>query len=130
MIWQTRTGAKDDGQRGEEPIRSGWLPIGKGSIAIVKQLSEGHEPIQIRADILRDWKATTAYCTRQGFTTLPDNPTMSAEPDDAPAAAGWSDEDVKRAILVAKEAGLPSYRVEIAPNGTIAIVVTESAPTE
>ena len=37
--------------------------------------------------------------------------------------AGWRDEDLKRAIAVAEEAGLTSYRIEIAPDGTITIFV-------
>lgn len=36
---------------------------------------------------------------------------------------GWRQSDVARAIGVAKKAGLQSYRVEIAPDGTISIVV-------
>jgi len=35
----------------------------------------------------------------------------------------WQDADVERAIAAAERAGLRAYRVEIAPDGTIAIVV-------
>ena len=35
----------------------------------------------------------------------------------------WRQADVKRAIGAAERAGLDSYRVEIAPDGTISIVV-------
>ena len=49
-----------------------------------------------------------------------------AEPepaDGAPARAAWRQDDVKRAIEAAEQAGLSGYRVEIAPDGTITIVV-------
>jgi hypothetical protein len=42
---------------------------------------------------------------------------------DEAVAAGWCDVDLDRAIAAAEKAGLPAYRVEIAPNGTIAIIV-------
>ena len=61
-------------------------------------------------------------------------------PEDAPAAAAgephkshWRLADVKRAIGAAEKAGLHNYRVEIAPDGTIAIVVgmpPEEPPAE
>ena len=37
--------------------------------------------------------------------------------------AAWRKADLKRAIGVAEEAGLKSYRIEIAPDGTITIIV-------
>jgi len=39
----------------------------------------------------------------------------------------WRQADVKRAIAAAEQAGLRDYRVEIAPDGTIAIVVGKAA---
>lgn len=36
----------------------------------------------------------------------------------------WLEADLKRAIAVAEEAGLESYRIEVAPDGTISIVVS------
>lgn len=47
-------------------------------------------------------------------------------PPDPAASAGpgeWRDADLQRAIRAAEEAGLADYRVEIAPDGTITIVV-------
>jgi hypothetical protein len=41
----------------------------------------------------------------------------------------WRQADVRRAIAAAEQAELRSYRVEIAPDGTIAIVVGEQAGT-
>ena len=43
---------------------------------------------------------------------------------------GWRQADVKRAIGAAEQAGLSSYRVEIAPDGTITIVVGEQSGTQ
>lgn len=40
-----------------------------------------------------------------------------------PQKGGWRQSDVKRAIDAAQKAELSSYRVEIAPDGTISIVV-------
>jgi hypothetical protein len=48
--------------------------------------------------------------------------------DDTPEPR-WSETDLERAIAVAERAGLRGYRIEIAPDGTIAIVVgTPDAP--
>jgi hypothetical protein len=49
---------------------------------------------------------------------------LPAEPS-APAGARsvWRKADLKRALAIAEEAGLRAYRVEIAPDGTIAIIV-------
>lgn len=52
-------------------------------------------------------------------------------PDDAatpsseaePRKPHWRQVDVKRAIAAAEKAGLDDYRIEIAPDGTISIVV-------
>ena len=44
--------------------------------------------------------------------------------DEAPVAPQpWSDADLRRAIGAAQTAGLECYRVEIAPDGTITIIV-------
>jgi hypothetical protein len=50
---------------------------------------------------------------------------MPAAPDPAGESTqgGWRQSDVRRAIAAAEKAGLTSYRVEIAPDGTISIVV-------
>ncbi len=54
-------------------------------------------------------------------------------PDDSPmqpgegAAGRWRQADVRRAINAAEQAGLSGYRIEIAPDGTISIVVDAPA---
>jgi len=48
------------------------------------------------------------------------------EDESSPESEGnpaWREADVRRAIAIAEEAGLKDYRVEIAIDGTIAIVV-------
>jgi len=40
----------------------------------------------------------------------------------------WSDADLKRAMAAARESALASYRVEIAPDGTISIIVAGTSP--
>ena len=46
-----------------------------------------------------------------------------APADDAAPEPRWNDADLERAIAVAERAGLRGYRIEIAPDGTISIVV-------
>ena len=53
---------------------------------------------------------------------MPDDTATPAH-DDEPARARWRQTDLKRAIAAAEKAGLKDYRVEIAPDGTISIVV-------
>ena len=52
------------------------------------------------------------------------------QPSEGEARKGWRQADVKRAIGAAEQAGLSSYRIEIAPDGTITIVVGEPAGTQ
>lgn len=51
-------------------------------------------------------------------------------PGEVPASgrARWRQSDVKRLVAAAEQAGLQSYRVEIAPDGTLSIIV--GAPEE
>lgn len=83
--------------------------------------SKGHKPIQIRAEILRSWKPSALFGGQQEFASMADDPAI--EPHEGSVETGWRDEDLKRAIAVAEEAGLRSYRIEIAPDGTITIYV-------
>jgi hypothetical protein len=53
----------------------------------------------------------------------------SEPPEDAARPGGrWRNDDLKRALRIAQDAKLPSYRVEIAPDGTISIIVSVPAP--
>ena len=49
--------------------------------------------------------------------------------DEQPRKAGWRQSDVKRMIAAAEHAGLASYRVELAPDGTLSIIVGAPADT-
>lgn len=89
---------------------------------VATPISRGQKPIQIRAEALRNWQAP--FDTRRGFAMMSDDAAKTEKPNEAPAgAADWRDDDLKRAIAAAEEAGLRSYRAEIAPDGTISIIV-------
>lgn len=98
---------------------------GKDRLAIGTQRAQRGKPIQIRADILDRGDALSPYLARLGVTPVKGDPEPTHR--DAHAETGWRDEDLERAIAVAEEAGLTSYRIEIAPDGTITIFVGEHA---
>lgn len=84
-------------------------------------------PVRIQAQALRRWQAV-------GFGNILGPFAMTAdEPGPGATAAGgknpWRQSDIKRALTAAEQAGLQSYRVEIAPDGTISIVVGAPADT-
>lgn len=47
----------------------------------------------------------------------------STDDGEKPEKAPWRQSDIKRMIAAAEQAGLESYRVEVAPDGTLSIVV-------
>jgi len=53
-------------------------------------------------------------------------PRVEGEP---PKRGRWRQSDVKRVIAAAGQAGLDDYRIEIAPDGMISIVVGDSSAT-
>lgn len=60
-----------------------------------------------------------------GFRIEGQEPACGSERQWQPAEPGhWREADVLRAIAAAEKAGLAGYRIEIATDGTIAIVVT------
>jgi hypothetical protein len=75
-----------------------------------------HAPVGLKAQVLRDREPFVPSGAMLGSVIAPD----CVRP---PAKGGWRQADVRRAINAAEKAGLQSYRVEIAPDGTIAIVV-------
>jgi hypothetical protein len=81
---------------------------------------------QIRAQSLRGWKGVALASALSGFGVVPGEAMMQSSGDETPRK-GWRQADVKRAIGAAEQAGLTNYRVEIAPDGTITIVVGEPA---
>lgn len=86
---------------------------------MARQMPVQHKPIQVRADVLARMEALS---TNPLWTTLTAS-SGDAEPEKPSDETGWHEGDLKRAIEVAEQAGLTSYRVEIAPDGTISIIV-------
>jgi hypothetical protein len=82
-------------------------------------MGESDTPITIRAQFLADWQEEVSHAGAYGFTIPLEQPGAPA----GPARGHWKQADVKRAIAAAQQAGLQHYRVEIAPDGTLAIVV-------
>lgn len=81
------------------------------------------KPVQVRADILRGWEPPPLQPGRRGFAPLAQGEGSGAMQGDT----AWRDADLKRAIRIAERSGLKAYRIEIAPDGTIAIMVGEQA---
>jgi hypothetical protein len=46
-----------------------------------------------------------------------------ANPAEGPRKSGWRKSDIKRLIAAAEQAGLTSYRVEVAPDGALSLIV-------
>lgn len=76
--------------------------------------------LQIRADYL---------CEGDALGRAPGFPGAEAASLDvgglesAPRRGSWRSRDVQRALAAARKAGIERYRVEISPDGTIAIIV-------
>ena len=83
-----------------------------------KKLKGRDVPIRTQARVLRD----VELCTPAG--SAPELPLTLGDTPPSPTGKGhWRQADVKRAIAAAEKAGLRNYRVEIAPDGTISIIV-------
>lgn len=88
----------------------------------------GHsgDTISIRAQFLHEWQDQAQACASSGFIAMTDETTITQIP--AATTGRWRQADVKRAINAAEQAGLQHYRVEIAPDGTLSIVVGAASP--
>ena len=86
--------------------------------------SKGKGAIQLRAGILRGMQASLAdSACANGLAAFPES-ALDASRSSGPERKGhWLERDLDHALAVADRAGLEDYRVEIAPDGTIAIVV-------
>ena len=105
----------------DRPHGGSHIAKGAGSAGGAKR------PIRIQAQMLRDKQA----CESSGATArlaLPDDRATSPNAGEMPRGQ-WGQADVKRAIAAAEQAGLQCYRVEVAPDGTISIVVGAPAET-
>ncbi|HEY7806737.1 MAG TPA: hypothetical protein VIC34_06000 [Croceibacterium sp.] len=85
-------------------------------------------PIQIKAQVLRRWPLVGHARTIGPFALVPDEGPHPPSRGESGDKGRWRQSDIKRAIAAAKQAGLESYRVEIAPDGTISIIV--GAPSD
>jgi hypothetical protein len=85
-------------------------------------------PFHIKAQVLRkaQLEPTAALGVFDARLTEADLPSDELV---ATTRARWKQTDLKRALSAAEQAGLSSYRVEIAPDGTISIVVGDPADT-
>ncbi|OYW44510.1 MAG: hypothetical protein B7Z08_09210 [Sphingomonadales bacterium 32-68-7] len=87
-----------------------------GNIMLKEQI-----PYQIRAQILRSEPYRAPLGSLLGGAPMLDDAVTPSRQDSR--KGGWRQSDVRRAIAAAEQAGLALYRVEIAPDGTISIVV-------
>lgn len=97
-----------------------------GGRAIAKRTSKVKgvpAPIELKAQALREREAFTPAAGPLGFAINPDHAAHPGEGGPMSGKGRWRQADVRRAINAAEKAGLRCYRVEIAPDGTIAIVV-------
>lgn len=79
-------------------------------------------PVRIRSDAL----AAHVHKPQAGATTgLTAFSFDMCQAQAAPPRRGgvWRERDLRRALVVARLAGLRDYRIELAPDGTISIVV-------
>lgn len=74
-------------------------------------------PFQIRSQALRRANLPVAPVALPGEGMMTEPKTVSG------GRKAWRQSDITRAIKAAEDAGLQSYRIEIAPDGTITIVV-------
>jgi hypothetical protein len=92
-------------------------------LGIATSATRGRKPIQIQSEALRGWEPSASFLAARGFALLPDEPVTDREQAGVQPGGCWREADLKRAIAVAEKAGLRAYRVEIAPDGTISIIV-------
>ena len=76
--------------------------------------------IQVRAEYLRGGGPTGHA---NAFPTADAMPLDMRSSGSSHKRRSWRSHDLQRALAAARKAGLERYRVEIAPDGTIAIVV-------
>jgi hypothetical protein len=86
-------------------------------------------PIQVKAQALRRLSSAAHAAVWGPFAIMPDNLSGPTKENEASQKRHWRQSDIKRALAAAQQAGLPSYRVEISPDGTISIVVGDPADT-
>lgn len=91
---------------------------------------EGVRSVLVRAQCLHDYKPHANAGPISGFAIVLEDEWLNSGTCTSQRALRWLEEDLKRVIGAAEGAGLRSYRIEIAPDGTIALVVGTQAETE
>jgi hypothetical protein len=86
-------------------------------------------PFHIKAQILRQAQLEPAAALGAFEPRAADGDGAPSATSDKRATRHWRQSEVKRAIAAAEQAGLEAYRVEVAPDGTIAIIVGAPADT-
>jgi hypothetical protein len=79
-------------------------------------------PFHIKAQDLRQSQLEPATAF-QVFEPRTDKGVQASSEIEAGSRERWRQSDVKRLVAAAEQAGLQSYRVEIAPDGTLSIIV-------
>lgn len=80
-------------------------------------------PIQIKAQALRRLPSAAPADRWRAFTVMPDEFAEHSKEGETPRQGRWRQSDLRRALAAAGQARLQAYRVEIAPDGTISIIV-------
>ena len=120
----------------EETLAERWNPdaiwLGKVRLAdghaISRTLGEQMGPVQIKAQLLRGRPTAPAGAVGD-FPVASDEPVGGAGAAEPRGKTAWRQSDIRRAIAAAEQAGLESYRVEIATDGTLSIIVGAPAET-
>ena len=79
-------------------------------------------PFHIKAHALRQ-RQLEPMAALGVFDPRSSAPDSCADGGTKAGKAPWRQTDIKRMIAAAQQAGLESYRVEVAPDGTLAIIV-------
>jgi hypothetical protein len=109
------------------PGAFGWDVRSAEGCPDIPYLGKRMAPFHIKSQVLRQMQlepmtALGVFEPRSGEATSDSAPEPRAK-------RSWRQSEVKRVISAAEQAGLQSYRVEIAPDGTISIVVGAPADT-
>ncbi len=107
------------------PYSDGTFGLEDGSDRFVAMMANTAQKatIQIQAKFLRNNEALAQTGATLGIGRMLEDLGRETHGGDGRRRSGWRERDLKRAIGAAQKAGLIAYRVEIAPDGTISVVV-------
>ena len=86
-------------------------------------------PIQVKAQVLRGLQGFRDPGASAMSMIMPEDSPFEAGAGEPPERREWREVDLERALAAAQHARLGSYRIEIAPDGTISIVVGQASET-